>query len=340
MSTTTTEIAHQAGVSHATVCDVLNDRWRQKRISAKTSQRILQTARALNYRPNRVAQSLLTGRSHTVALIMPAISHSFFPHIVSGVEAEAKKQGYHVLISHVETGLEDEVREIEMLLERRVDGLILAPRHGRHNRKKYRQLLAENIPLVFVNDYFEDVPAVAVAGDDLDGARQAMAHLIGLGHRRIGHLAGTLGPTVTQLRIDGYRQALRDHGLPAPDHYLQGFDYGVAPGYEGMKKLLALAEPPTAVFSANDLTALGGIKAVLEAGLRVPQDVAFVGYGDDLEEVWFQKIPLTTVRIDPAEMGRRAAARLIEALRAAAPEPTVEKLPAQLVVRASCGAIG
>ncbi|MBI4028719.1 MAG: LacI family DNA-binding transcriptional regulator [Verrucomicrobia bacterium] len=350
-ATTTTLIGRRAGVSHATVCDVLNGRWQAKRISQATCARVRTIARKLNYRPNRVARSLLTGRTHTVALVIPSISRSFFPSIVLGVETEAKQHGYHVLLSHVIAGLEDEVPEIEALLERRVDGLIIVPRHGAHNRENYRQLLKEGFPLVFVNDWFEDVPVSAVVGDDFNGARQATEHLIALGHRRIAFLAGNPGPTVSQWRTDGYHRALKEHGLAAPKNYIQGFAYTVAHGYAGMQRLLKLSEPPTAVLGGNDAAALGGIKAALEAGLRVPEDIAFVGYGDDLEEVWFQKIPLTTMRLDATEMGRRAMALLVEEMggppacgrdaQAGADrrkKKTMEKLSAKLVVRESCGA--
>lgn len=340
MSVSTTEIGRRVGVSQATVSDVLNGRWQQKRISPVTSERVLAMARQLNYRPNRVARSLLTGRSHTLALMMPTFSGSYFAQIATGVEAEAKKHGYHVLLSHVVTGLEDEVREIEILLERRVDGLIVAPRYGAQNRAKYRELLQENVPLVFVNDHFDDVPCSAVVGDDFTGAYRATEHLIGLGHARIAHLAGNCGPTVMQMRMEGYRAAMRDHGLTVPEEYVQGFvERTVDTAPEGMRCLLALPNRPTAVTTSSDFSALAAIEVIWAAGLQVPQDVAVVGCNDDLEEVRrFLKIPLTTVRVDAKEMGRRAMALLIEEMRTPGRKKILEKLPAELVIRESCGA--
>lgn len=338
MSVTTVEIARRVGVSHATVCDVLNDRWQRKRISRQTFHRVSQVARELNYRPNRLARSLLTGQSHTLALVMPSISHSFFPHIALGVEMEAKKHGYHVLLSHVIDGLEDEAAEIEVLLQRRVDGLIIAPRYGAHNRAKYRELLREQVPFVFVNDYFDDVACPAIIGDDYNGMYRATEHLIQLGHRRIAHLAGNRGPTTVQMRVDGYGAAMRAHGLPVPDGYVQGFvERTTHTAYDDMQRLLARLDRPTAVTAASDNIALMGMRAVWDAGLRVPQDLALVGYGDDIEQVWSQKVPLTTVRVDAEQMGRHALARLLEEMCAPGTTKVVEKLPAELVVRESCG---
>jgi LacI family repressor for deo operon, udp, cdd, tsx, nupC, and nupG len=309
-----------------------------RRVSVATQERVVNTARRLGYRPNRLVRSLRTGRTQTVALILPSFSGMYFARIATGVQAEAKKHGYHVLLSQVVAGLEDEVGEIEVLLERRVDGLIIGPRYGQSNRDKYRQLLQGRFPLVLVGDDFEDVPASAVCGDDFHGMYQATEHLIRLGHRRIAHLAGAPEPPASQARVAGYRAAMRDHGLEVAEADVQWYGGPEKDPYHNMQRLLARPDRLTAVTAVNDQAALDGIRAALEAGRRVPQEVAVVGYGDYLENPWMHKIPLTSMAVDTEEMGRRAMALLIGEMREPGGQKTVEKLPAKLIVRESCGA--
>ncbi|MCC6579620.1 MAG: LacI family DNA-binding transcriptional regulator [Phycisphaeraceae bacterium] len=336
---TLAQIGRQAGVARETVSAVLNGRERQCRIAPETSARIRAVAQQLNYRPNRLVQSLRTGRTHMVALILPVLNQTFFPKIVAGVETQARQAGYHVLISQVANGLEDEAGEVEALLQCRVDGLILVPRPGPNNLATYRNLLAEKLPLVFVNGVLDDVPCAAAIGDDFRGAYQATEHLIRLGHQRIAHLVGNPDLSSAALRLAGYRQAMRDHGLPTPESFVQGQGFTVKRGRSGTELLLALPQRPTAVFACNDLAALGSLQAVWEAGLHCPRDVAVVGYGDDLLEPWSLKVPLTTMRVDGEELGRQAMAMLLEQMRQPGPNPgTLVKLNAELVVRQSCGA--
>lgn len=334
-----TQIARLAGVSQPTVSHVVNGRWRENRISPATCRRVARLLRRHHYRPNHLVQCLRTGRTSTVALMVPGLD-VFFAEVIRGAEAAAKAAGYHVLLSHVRAA-EDEPSELEILLQRRVDGFLITPRWNvKASRLKYRQLLQEKIPLVCVNDYSEEMPCSAVVADDLDGAYQATRHLIRLGHRRIAHLAGNPGPNVGRRRRDGYCQALAEQGFRIRRDYIQGFQFGAASAYEGMRRLLALKEPPTAVFGATDYHALGAIKAAFEANLRVPQDLAVVGFSDHLQDVWFDKFGLTTVHTDPHLMGKEAMAVLLEEIRNPTQRKRVRKLPVRLIVRDSCGARG
>lgn len=341
MPITMTSIAQLAGVSQPTVSDVLNGRWQAKHISPQTSERILKIAREHHYRPNRLARSLRTKHSQTIALVVPSLADAFFPKVIAGVEEKAKHNGYHMLLSHVPNS-SMEAAEIDLLLEYQVDGLIIAPGwFHRQNREKYDQLAKEKTPFIFVNDSFGGMPCSAVVADDWTGGYEATKHLIQLKHKQIAHLAGdsaTSTTTVSQLRTDGYRQALAEHHIQIPEGYIQMCDFSFDAALVATRRLLAMRNPPTAVFAANDRMALGGIKAAFELGLRVPQDISFVGFSDHLEYVWFHQFGLTTIRTDPEQMGREALGYLLKEIQHPGQRKRRMKLPVKLVVRDSTAA--
>lgn len=331
--TTIIGIAKLAGVSHATVSYVLNDQWRAKRISAKLAERVRQIAVQQNYRPNRLIHALKSGHTHTLALILPDVSTAYFPRIASGVETEARRHGYHMLISQVQHGLEDEVAEIEMLLERRVDGLILVPRYGEHNRTYYRRLVAQGIPLVSIDSYYPDVPCPAIVGSDEEGMRLATRHLIALGHRRIAYQKLDLPEVVhMQDRFRGFCRTMADQGLAIPDEYCIGETS------EAVATLLRRPNRPTALIAANDYLALDTMRAAEAMGLRVPEDLAVVGFSDCLMNVDWFRVPLTSVRMDLDAMGRLAVQQFLHEVEAGVSgRHATTRVAAELVVRASCG---
>ncbi|MDD5704798.1 MAG: LacI family DNA-binding transcriptional regulator [Kiritimatiellae bacterium] len=325
-------IGKAAGVSHTTVCDVLNDRWKARRVSEATKDRVLQVARELNYRPNRLVKAIRSGRTQTVALIVPVMEGEYFPRIVFGIEREAKRHGYHLLVSEVARGSgEDEVREIEILLERRVDGLILVPRHIEANRANYRRLVAQGIPLVFVDSYLPDVPCPAIAGNDKLGMRAAAEHLIALGHRRIAYVGVEKPTTHMYDRVEGFRAAMEAHGLDVPGGYAR------APEREAIAELLRRPDRPSAILAATDYIAATVLRVAESLGLRIPADIAVIGFSDCLANTDLFRVPLASVRTDLGEMGRLAMQQFLREVEKVSCRRRVTRVKSQLVVRASCG---
>jgi LacI family transcriptional regulator len=332
-SITITEIARRAGTSHPTVSNILNDRWQAKGISAGLAERVKMIAAEHNYRPNRLVRSLKSGRTETVSVMLPTISMTYFSSMAIGVEACARQHGYHVVISHVMRGLEEEIGEIEVLLERRVDGLILVPRYGEGNRANYRTLIRQGVPLVFLDSFFDDVPCTAVVGDDLQGGYLATRHLLDLGHRRIAHVTGRTEVSSTRLRQEGYAKAMQEAGIVLSPASI------VAADATAIRELLSQPQRPTAVFACQDTAALEVIKAAGELGLDVPRDLSVVGYSDYVPFVEFNAVPLTTIRVDAEEMGRLAMQHLLAAIGGTKSGFNLVQLPAQLVRRASTATV-
>ncbi|MDD5708593.1 MAG: LacI family DNA-binding transcriptional regulator [Kiritimatiellae bacterium] len=328
-------VGEAAGVSHATVSDVLNGRWKRKRISPDTRDRVLRAARELNYRPNRVVRSLFTGRTQTVAAVLHSVSGLYFPRIANGIEEEARRHGYHLMISRVRRE-EDETGEIEALLERRVDGLILSPRVDAEHQANYRHLISQGIPLVFVNSYMRNVPCPAVVGADEEGMRAVTGHLVALGHRRLAYV----GATDTRIahmrdRHRGFLRALAGHGLEVTDTPPCMDADSVA---AAVVAALSRCPRPTALVAATDYLAVIAFETLESMGLRVPEDVALTGFSDCLENVSLYRVPLTSVRVDLEELGRTAMRRLLgEIENGVSRKLEVARMPATMVVRASSG---
>ncbi|MDD5704817.1 MAG: LacI family DNA-binding transcriptional regulator [Kiritimatiellae bacterium] len=329
MPVTLKDIAAAAGTSLPTASDVLNGRWRSKGISARLAERVKQAAAARHYRPNRLVRALQTGRTQTLGLILPQISGVYFPRIAAGVENEAKRHGYHLLISHVERGIEDEADEIGVLLEHRVDGLILVPRAPEPNRANYRRLIAQGVPLVFVDGYCSDVSCPAVVGADENGMRAATEHLIALGHRRIGCVGETRDNEHMRDRLNGFRHAMKSHRLPC------GSLLGATPDELG--RALRASDRPSALAAMTDYAGLMVLRAAAAMHLDVPRDLALTGFSDCLEDQEHYRVPMTSVRVDLEEMGRLAMLKLLEELDHNSNRHSLTRVAAQLVVRVSCG---
>jgi LacI family transcriptional regulator len=331
MSLTLKDLGRLAGVHPSTVARVLNDDPRQ-RVSEDVRQRIVALAREHGYQPNHMARSLRTKHSSVIGTVIPDISNPFFAILFRGIEDALADRGYSVILANTDDDPARQVRNIAMLRGRQVDGLILAT--ARRNDPSVRELTAAGFPFVLVNRHTDPIPANAVVPDDRAGAAAAVEHLIALGHRRTAHIAGAEEISTGHWRRRGYSDALERHGLPLDPQLLARGSYRESGGYEAMVRLLAQSEPPTAVFAVNDLAASGALRAIQEAGLRVPQDISVVGFNDLSTSV--QTTPrLTTMRLPLREMGVAAAERLLGQLSGAAPpsEPTV--IPVGLVIRES-----
>jgi LacI family transcriptional regulator, galactose operon repressor len=334
-STTMKRIAAELGVSITTVSKVLNN---HADIGPETRARVVAKVEELGYRPNAVARSLTLRRTHTLGIVIPDLMHSFFVEIVAGLEKVMSPRGYGLLLCSSGEDARKERAEIEMLRARQVDGIVLASAHASGNTDLLRQLTGAGGALVMIDR--DDHPRVRchrVLTDDEEVGRIATAHLADQGRRAIAHIAGP--PVIHARRREaGYREALRARGLPVRDGWVIGAGFMEADGYRAMQQLLAVRPRIDAVFAANDPAALGAMKAIWDAGLTVPDDVAVAGAGDvaygDL-----LRVPLTTVGWSKDELGRQAAELILDQI---GPHPTGPfrriVIPPRLVVRASSGA--
>jgi LacI family transcriptional regulator len=328
------DVARRAGVSPMTVSRVIND---SELVSPNTRRRVEDAIGELGYVPSRLARGLSARRTGTLALIVPDVANPFFTLIVRGAEDVARRAGYRVILCDTRADLTIEREVIEEMLAHRVEGILIAPVSDR-SREHLRRLTAFNVPFVLVDRTVPGIVADAVLGDSGEGAQRLVEHLLSLGHRRIGMIVESDDVSTARDRRIGYEAALRSADLPADPQLVARASVDPAGGYAGMRRLLALDEPPTAVFTVNNLVAVGAIEAVRSAGMEVPDDIALVCF-DDIEYA-SRLYPFLTVMEQPAEtFGTLSTQLLLERIENRAPErPRVVVLPAQFVVRRSSGA--
>jgi len=328
-------VAAELGVSITTVSKVLNN---QPDIGAATRARVLKKVEELGYRPNAVARSLTLRRTNTLGIVIPDLMHSFFVEIVAGIESVVSARGYALLLCSSGEDAQKERRELEALRQRQVDGLVFASAHATGNEDLLTQLIDAGKSLVMIDrDDHQDIQCHRVLTDDERVGWLAASHLASLGHRAIAHIAG---PPIlhAKRRERGYRQALREGRIAVRPEWIARAGFLERDGFRAMQKLLAVQPRITAVFAANDPTAIGAMKAIWEAGLRVPEDIAVVGAGD-VAHADVLRVPLTTVSWSRQEMGMRAAELILGQIEGRRPR-TFQRavIPPRLVVRESCGA--
>lgn len=327
------DVARRAGVSPTTVSHVLNG---TRPVSDDLRARVLAARDELGFEPSAVARSLKVRRSNTIGLVVADIANPFFPAVVRGVEDVAQGAGYTVIVGNSDEDPDKEVEYLRVLYARRVDGLILAPTGQRH---QYLQRLARaNFPLVFVDREVPDLGVSSVVVDSETATRNAVRHLINLGHRRIAMVSGRPRISSAVDRIRGYREALDWAGIPVDERLNVSGGARADEARAAAEALLDLDPPPTAFFVANNMMTIGVMRAVRARGLRVPQDVAVVGF-DDFEWADVFEPRLTTVAQPTYDLGRVAAEMLLEKIdgsRDGHPEHRV--LACHLVIRDSCGA--
>jgi LacI family transcriptional regulator len=327
------DIARDLNLSVVTISKVLRQ---HPDISAETRERVLRRMRELNYRPNPAARALVTGRSYVIGLVVPDLVHPFFGELAKSLSSILRSSGYSVVLSSSEESAEFEREEIEGLLAQRVDALIIAS--AQRTVEIFRRIEQHCIPYVLIDRRFAGLSANFVGVDDEAAGALATEHLVAIGRRRIAHIGGPEVSTA-QGRAAGFRRVLLSHGIAIPETYITMRDDAEASGdlngYEGMRRLLALKPRPDAVFCYNDPTAMGAMKAILEAGLRIPEDIAIVGCGN-VKYAEFLRVPLTSVDQQSSAIGENAARMalaLLESKEGARPRSVM--LEPKLVVRAS-----
>jgi LacI family transcriptional regulator, galactose operon repressor len=335
---TISEIARLSGVSTGTVSGALNG---YADVNADTRERIVRLAQELDYTPTAAARSLVTQRSHVIGVVLdtgeghPDLQHPFFHEVMVGLKNGLGASGFDLLLFASERpgngyGPHSYLKRCR---HHNVDGVVIMgvdpedPELGRVARSE--------LPTVGVDVALAGPSTTYVISDNAAGAADAVEHLAELGHRRIATITGLLETRPAVDRLRGYRNALRRHGLAYRDEYVAYGDYYHESGRREMARLLSLDEPPTAVFAASDMMALGAIRAAAEAGLSVPGDISVVGF-DDMQLADHMNPPLTTVRQDKPGLGAAAGAALIRLIaREPAPPDGAAALPVELIVRGS-----
>jgi len=304
-------------------------------LSEATRQRVMDAARRLNYHPDSAARRLVSGRSHTLGLVLrqspeQVFADAFLPQVILGLGQAALQHGFHVLLNPLEP--QDRIGYARLIHEKHVDGIVLSG--PRQDDDDLLRLHREGVPVMLMGQLpGTDLPFVDV--NAVDGAEMAVAHLIAAGHRRIALITNaSLDYTSAQHRQRGYRQALERAGLPFDAALVRSGDFTPASGAAAMNSLLGLTPLPTAVFVASDTVAMGAIQAIKRAGLRIPQDIAVVGF-DDIALAGFYDPTLTTIRLPAHGLGWAAGERLIRVIQGETLDQSGVLLGTELVVRAS-----
>ncbi len=326
------DVAREAGVSIATVSRVFNQ---ASLVSEPTATHVRGIAARLDYWPNSAARSLITHRTHAIGVLLPDLYGEFFSEVIRGIDLAARTEKYQVLVSSFHASAETIVSAMRAL-RGRIDGLIvMVPDAEAHTAI---QEFATRFPVVLLNPGATAPECGALSIANYDGSYAAVSHLASLGHQRIGLLRGPVGNLDADERARGYRDALKDAGLPWHESLEVAGDFTESAGFRAAAEFVHMRPRPSAVFCANDYMAIGLLSALRDAEVAVPQDMAIVGF-DDIAIARYLTPALTTVRVDACSLGERALRQLLPFARSRRPaDGQREQLPASLVVRQSCGA--
>ncbi|MCB9079801.1 MAG: LacI family DNA-binding transcriptional regulator [Anaerolineaceae bacterium] len=323
------EVAERAGVSVAVVSYVVNNGPRP--VAPETQAKVQQVIDELGYYPNELARSLSRQQTAIIGLIIPSLLNPVYAEIAESLERACIDEGYMVMVGGTGRDPDKEVEFAKLLRAKQVDGVVVLPSES--PQAILEPLQQASIPVVVLE---HDLPNThCITMDELQGARLAMQHLLSLGHRRIGMIKRQPSSALSNLRFVGYCDNLVAAGIPCDPALVIESQAGQAAGYTSMRRLLALPNPPTAVFMHNDVLAMGAIRAIYDAGLTVPDDISVVGY-DDTSNAAYLNPRLTTIKSPVAEVGRRAGQIIMELAQKQRhlPAQTIT-LPVELIVRAS-----
>jgi DNA-binding LacI/PurR family transcriptional regulator len=326
------DVAKQAGVSISTVSRVLNG---TAKVNNEVKKRVEASIQALDYQPNPAARSLRTNHSRIIGLLISDIQNPFFMRLIQGVEDEAQRHDYSLILCNSNENPQREQQYLEVLYSERVAGAIIVPTRERLDEVTLNKFKERNVPIVVVDRRVKDKHVDAVLVDNVRGAYEAVAHLVSNGYRRIGAITGPLTVTTGRDRLEGYRQALRDAGIYNEPALERSGNFDVATGQKLAGELLQLSPPIDALFLGNNLLTLGAWKAIHAHNLKVPGDIGLVGYD---ETYWssLDELSLTTVTQPVYELGSAAFLRLYQHLQNPAIESRQEVLlAATLTVRGS-----
>jgi LacI family transcriptional regulator len=325
------DVARESGVSVFTVSAVVNNK---SHVGKGLRERVEAAIRKLNYRPNLIARSLANQRTHTIGMIVPDIGNPFFPLVVRGAEDAAQKHGYNLLLCNSDDSLDKEEKAIELLLSKRVDGILLTKAAGDF-RPQLRQMIKEvDTPFVLVMRTYPKLTKDAVLTDDYHGAYEAVSHLARAGRKRIALISGPLKVSNAKERWQGFHDALKAEGLPYEEDLVIEGDYRLESGFRAGHSLFS--RRPDGIYVANHLMTIGLLQAAEEMGLRCPEDFGLVSF-DDYPWRGIFRPRLTTVELPKHQLGTEAAELLIKRITGDDSKPVVRKLQPELRIRESCG---
>jgi DNA-binding LacI/PurR family transcriptional regulator len=325
------DIAHKLKISPSTVSRALND---HPGIKEETKVLVRKIAHELRYSPNPIAKSLQSNRTTTIGVIVPEIMHDFFASAISGIEEVAYHSGYTIILCQSNESAEREVINANVLVQHRVAGIIASITQTTTNSNHFQEIMRRRIPLVFFDRVCDDVPTSKIVIDDYKSAYDAVTYLINKGYHKIAHFAGPKGVGIYEKRLKGYVDAINEHHLPLIDGLMLHAGLDAKNGYDAMDSLFKSNLIPDAIFTVNDPVALGACKRVKEAGLKIPDDVAAIGFSNNVVTSLVDP-PLTTVDQFPFEMGRKAAEMLILTIEDNSIEPKTIIIDTKLIVRGS-----
>ena len=316
MRTTIQHIADELNLTPATVSRALSD---HPRISVETKQLVNATAQRLNYRRNRIASSLRTGKSHTIGVIIPSARINFFGSVVHGIETLASEYGYHTLIYQSEETVELEIKAIEAFLGARVDGILASLAKGATDFSHYTDLKKRNVPLVLFDRSNDSLNIPSVVIDDYKGGYYATGHLVEQGYKRIAHLAGPQQFQTFQSRLKGYKDLLSDSDMEFDDSLIYTADLSIEGGRKAADYFLGLPNPPDAVFAVEDFSALGLMKRLKERKVMIPEEMGIIGFAnEDFNE--YTTPTISSIDQQTVQMGREAFNMLLELVENGASE--------------------
>ncbi|MBA7523158.1 Ribose operon repressor [subsurface metagenome] len=320
-------VAEKAEVSVNTASRAINNK---ADINFETKKRVLKVAQELGYVQNATAVALRTKKTRTLGVVIADNRNPFYAEVLNGIEEAAREKNYHIILANTQRDYQKEEEAINLLLAKRVDGLLITPVQDRNDDIK--KLIEANIPFVIVGRDFENIEVDAVYNDEVKGGFFATEYLIKKGHKRIAFINGFLHKSPAQGRLEGYKKALKEHGIPLDDMMVSVGDIDVEDGYERTKQMLEKNLDFTAIFAYNDMMAFGAMQAVKEKGLRIPEDIGLVGY-DDIPFSSLISPSLSTIRLKKQELGAESVKLLLSRINGSREKMKKIMLNVELIVR-------
>lgn len=332
-NTTITDIANKLGISTSTVSRSLNN---HPDISDATKKQVLKVAKELNFTLNPIAKSLKSNRTNTIGILVPEIKHDFFSSAISGIEEVAYQSDYTIILSQSNESLEREIVNTNLLVNHRVAGLIVSISQETKDGKHFQNVIDRNIPLVFFDRACDDVVTHKVIIDDLQSSFTAVKHLIDRGYKNIAHFTGPNELSICKRRYEGYEKALTQSGFQIKEEIIISGGLHEIDGYNSMDSMMIKNLIPDAIFCVNDPVAIGAFQRIKEAGLKIPQDVALVGFSNN-KITSLVEPSITTVNQPSFEMGKKAAQMLIDLIERKNKniQPVTIVLDTELIIRDS-----
>jgi DNA-binding LacI/PurR family transcriptional regulator len=328
---TINDIAFKLGISTSTVSRALSD---HPDIKTETKELVRKIAEELNYTPNTIAKSLKNNRSTTIGIIVPEIKHDFFSSAISGIEKVAYESGYTIIVCQSNESYEREIINTSVLVHHRVAGVIVSISQNTKNGEHFQDLLKRKIPLVFFDRVCDDVLASKVLIDDYQCAFNAVTYLVDRGYKRISHFAGPMELSICKKRLNGYYDALKQAKIFSSDGFVRYGGMHEQDGYNSMDAMIKENMLPDAVFAVNDPVALGAYQRIKEAKLKIPNDVAVMGFSNN-KITSLVDPQITTIDQPSFEMGRKAAEILIQTIEGKLLDHKTLILDATLIERGS-----